>query len=202
MKSIGKFNTIKDKIVAKSREHFARFGLSKTSLNDIAKSINMGKSSLYYYFQSKEQLFESVLIAEADILLEKIRRAVDAAPTSDEKIRAFSLTKTQSIRELANIHDALKNDYFLHYACVQKIRGDYDNKLIQLMKTILDNGVKAGEYAIADTALTAEMVCLALKGMEHDWAIKNNTVDITKNLDKLLPILLYGIKRSAKGAAL
>jgi len=40
---------------------FARFGLFKTTVDEIAKAARMGKSSIYYYFRSKEDIFKAVL---------------------------------------------------------------------------------------------------------------------------------------------
>lgn len=45
------------KILEASYELLAQHGYDKTSLNMVAKSVNISKPSLYYYFSSKEELF-------------------------------------------------------------------------------------------------------------------------------------------------
>jgi len=51
----------KQLIVEAAYEIFKRFGYEKTSMNDISKEANMGKGSVYYYFESKEDIFIEAL---------------------------------------------------------------------------------------------------------------------------------------------
>ena len=44
---------------------FSRFGYRKTTMDDIAFAAGKGKSSLYYYFKNKEEVFEAVVEKEA-----------------------------------------------------------------------------------------------------------------------------------------
>lgn len=65
---------IRDKILSGAKEQFQRFGLKKTTMDDIARSIGMGKSSIYYYFKSKDEIFDRVLDDE----MLKLRYTVDS----------------------------------------------------------------------------------------------------------------------------
>ena len=51
-------------IVSSARGLFEKFGLKKTTMEDIAKEAGKGKSSLYYYFESKYEIFEAVVDQE------------------------------------------------------------------------------------------------------------------------------------------
>ncbi|MCK4357400.1 MAG: helix-turn-helix transcriptional regulator, partial [Candidatus Cloacimonetes bacterium] len=44
----------KEQILKVAGNIFAKFGLKKTTMDEIAKLARMGKSTLYYYFKSKE----------------------------------------------------------------------------------------------------------------------------------------------------
>ena len=52
-----------------AQEIFSKYGYKKTTLDDIANAVRKGKSSLYYYFPSKEDLFQAVIQKEVDSLL-------------------------------------------------------------------------------------------------------------------------------------
>ena len=41
---------IRDQIVSTAAQIFSRFGFKKTTMDDIAKGMRKGKSSIYYYF--------------------------------------------------------------------------------------------------------------------------------------------------------
>lgn len=47
----------KEQIVRAAAKRFARHGLGKTTLDEIARDVRIGKASIYHYFSSKEELF-------------------------------------------------------------------------------------------------------------------------------------------------
>ncbi len=67
---------VKHSIIEVARETFARYGFRKTTMDEIAVAARKGKSSLYYYFASKEEVFQAVVEQEAGILFSKIEHAV------------------------------------------------------------------------------------------------------------------------------
>jgi AcrR family transcriptional regulator len=48
-------------IIKAAAKRFDKHGLAKTTLNEIARDLRIGKATLYGYFSSKEELFFSVL---------------------------------------------------------------------------------------------------------------------------------------------
>ena len=63
-------------IVDTARALFKKSGFKKTTMGDIARSLGKAKSSLYYYYPSKEDIFEAVIYAEMDELLVEIHHAL------------------------------------------------------------------------------------------------------------------------------
>ncbi|HSU50274.1 MAG TPA: helix-turn-helix domain-containing protein, partial [Segetibacter sp.] len=51
-------------ILSTAKALFAHHGLKKTTMEDIANSLGKGKSTLYYYFTGKTQIFEAVVKEE------------------------------------------------------------------------------------------------------------------------------------------
>jgi AcrR family transcriptional regulator len=52
---------VRDKIVSVASKIFTRFGFKKTTMEEIAMASKKGKSSIYYYFNSKEDIFRAVV---------------------------------------------------------------------------------------------------------------------------------------------
>ena len=63
------------KIVITASQIFGRFGFRKTTMEEIARALKIGKSSIYYYFNSKEEIFEAVVKYEANLLRSELTRA-------------------------------------------------------------------------------------------------------------------------------
>ena len=57
MEARSKKNIARENILRTAREIFSKYGYKKTTLDDIANAVRKGKSSLYYYFSSKEDCF-------------------------------------------------------------------------------------------------------------------------------------------------
>jgi len=58
---VKKQKSIQHRIVHTASQVFSRFGFKKATMEDIANAVGMGKSSIYYYFKSKEEIFEAVV---------------------------------------------------------------------------------------------------------------------------------------------
>jgi AcrR family transcriptional regulator len=174
---------------------FARYGLSKTTLDDIAREAHMGKSSIYYYFTDKEELFKAVLEKEMDVFKMRLEAAIAAAESPQEKLKQFIIFRMQCLRELLNVYNALKDDYLRHYAFIQKLRSSYDRQEFEAIREILADGIKRKVFRIQDLDLTSQAVLIAMKGYEYEWAVRGSGREIERNLDKLLEILFRGIVR-------
>jgi AcrR family transcriptional regulator len=172
---------------------FARFGLFKTTVDEIAKAARMGKSSIYYYFRSKEDIFKAVLEKELRILKEKIAKAIAESRSPQEKLKNFIVTRMKYVKELANIYSALKDEYLRHYEFIQKLRQNYDIEEINIIKKILQEGINQKVFFIKDLELTSFAIATAIKGLEYDWAIRIEEKDLEEGIDKLLEVLFYGL---------
>jgi len=59
-------------IIKAAAKRFDKHGINKTTLNEIARDLRIGKATLYGYFASKEDIFYSVLDWEGSQYLEEI----------------------------------------------------------------------------------------------------------------------------------
>ncbi len=63
----------KTQILKTAIKRFARHGLHKTTLDEIARDLRIGKATLYHYFESKDALFFATLEYDSNLILEEIR---------------------------------------------------------------------------------------------------------------------------------
>ena len=174
---------------------FARFGLSKTTIDDIAKKAHMGKASIYYYFANKEAIFKEVVEKEGKILKEKLLDAVNTQTTPQKKIHSYIITRMTAIKDLSNYYSALREEYLKHFSFIEKARQSYDAFEITMVSTILSEGQKKGLFDIQDITLTAETIVAAMKGLEYQWSMEGSKEEIAEKVDALLKILFKGIEK-------
>lgn len=172
---------------------FSRYGLLKTTVDEIAKAARMGKASLYHYFQSKEDIFKEVVEHENKFLKEKIREAIINENTPQKKMKIYILKKMEYLKELVNIDSVLKDKYLEHYAFIENIREKNRREELFTIREILQDGEDKGIFDINDIELTAFTIASALKSLEYPWSVNIPFSEIELNIDKLLEILFNGI---------
>ena len=179
-------------IVKAAQDIFARFGFRKATVNDIARAAHKAKSSIYRYFKSKEEIFQTIVEKESQILKEKIERSINAQSNPREKIRTYVITRMKVLKKLANFYSALKDEYLEHYAFIEKIRKKYLDDETKMIEKILRTGVEQGVFMIENIELTAFAIIVALKGLEYPL-IAQSISNTGQGINSLLEILFRGI---------
>lgn len=184
---------VKEAIVNVARHIFSRFGFKKTTMDEIAIASRKGKSSIYYYFSSKEEIFQTVVEKEALILKDELKKAILDEYSPAQKLKMHVLVRMRTMEKLANFYSAIKDDYLSHLDFIEKIRRKYDQEEIQLMESILKEGVANNTFEIEDTTLAAIAIVTALKGIEIPlfWGLEEK--DVERRLDHLIHILFHGV---------
>ena len=88
----------KDKILEISADVFAKYGYKAVSISSLLKEIGINKSTLYYYFKSKKEIFEEVVKRNFDNLIKKLEENIAKCKTPEEKIDVFIDTIAQRSR--------------------------------------------------------------------------------------------------------
>ncbi|RLE13155.1 TetR/AcrR family transcriptional regulator [Candidatus Aerophobetes bacterium] len=186
-------NSKSELILNVAQKLFAQYGFKKTTLDEIARSAHITKSSIYYYFDSKEDIFRAVLEKENRLWSQKIREVISKANTPQEKLRAYVVTKMKHLSQLVNFYSALKEEYLEHYSFIERIRKKNLQEEIKIVRAILKEGAKKGIFQVEDLELVAFVIVTALKGLEYPWAMKVPMPDMEEHIDLLLKVLFNGL---------
>ncbi|HZY65025.1 MAG: TetR/AcrR family transcriptional regulator [Actinomycetota bacterium] len=84
---------IREQLLETGRELFPRYGLKKTSLEDLTRPAGIAKSSFYNFFDSKEALYLELLVEErhrlrGEISADSFKGAVDGREAVERFLRA------------------------------------------------------------------------------------------------------------------
>lgn len=185
----------KEIILKVSQKLFARFGLLKTTVDEIAGLARIGKGTIYHYFTSKEEIFAEVVDKEEKFLKEQIKNAIDDETAPQGKLRAFILTKIRCLKDLVNYYSALKDEYLENYSFIEKARQKNFEEESRIVLAILQDGIKKSVFEIENPKLASLAVVSALKGLEYSWTVDDSICEIEKSVDNLLQILFRGVER-------
>jgi len=180
-------------ILRAAKTLFGRYGFRKTSLADVASEARMGKSSIYYYFPSKEDLFRAVVGAEFKTLSARVREAVARESSPEARLRTFVLTRMRVARELASAYAVLHDEYLDGLAFVEQVRQQAFQEEVQTIQAVLEEGIEVGIFDVSNASLTAYGIAVALKGLEYPWLVDSDDAKLESDLDLLLKLLMKAI---------
>jgi AcrR family transcriptional regulator len=149
-------NERKQQIIRAAVKRFARHGHGKTTLEEIARDIRIGKATIYHYFKSKDELFFASLKWETDQFIEDIK----AIFNNEELAVGARLLEYISYKE--NIDTRYK---LLFNLILQLVEDDSFEKEKEIMKNMLNR-----EEEIVKLALSS-IYSSRLEGMNESLPI-------------------------------
>jgi AcrR family transcriptional regulator len=181
------------KIINSAGQIFSRFGFKKTSMDEIAKALSMGKSSVYYYFDSKEKIFEAVVLSEANTLRNELTTAIKAVDSPIEKLKNYVFVRMKSFENLSNYYNAIFDKNLNHFEFIEKIREKYDREELAILRLIIYDGARKNVFNVKNSEYTAIAIQTALKGLEVPLFWRKRQDNIENRLNAILDVLYYGI---------
>ena len=75
----------------------------------------------------------------------------------------------------------------------ESIRNKLFQREVNIIHSILKEGVEQGVFNLSDLLLTARAIGHALRGFELNWLVQESEEKIDNYLDGLMSILFYGL---------
>ena len=134
---------VRETIMMAAIKNFSKYGYAITKMDDIAKSGNVSKGTLYLYFESKEELFESICKSNQQILIDersglfesKARIRQDLGTFYDNFLHALKETHNIRIEALAeSVHNPKLR------RIIQKNRKEIELNVEEFLKGMKRNG--------------------------------------------------------------
>ena len=183
----------RNKIIEIARSIFSHFGFKKTTMEEIATASRKGKSSIYYYFNNKEEIFKAVVEREAEELKAELMTKIKETEDPKERLRIYILVRMRKLNNLTNFYSALKSDYLSHLDFIEQIRKTYDLEEIKMVSQIIQEGMDKGEFGVNDPQLSAIAIVTAMKGLEVPMFTGNFQGDFEMRINNVINFLFYGI---------
>jgi len=182
-----------ESILDTAKKMFARYGLQKTSLDEVARMARVAKATIYNYFGSKDRVYLEVLRREMDEIVEKISSSVDQEALPEDKLVAFVKAKFRYMRQAINILNLDREGIEKLLPSAESIRNELIEQEVDIIRSILNEGAEKGIFHINNTLLAARAIGHALRGFELNWLVQESEERIDHHLDELMSIIFYGL---------
>jgi AcrR family transcriptional regulator len=203
--SMNKKELVKEKIGRVAMKCFAKYGLDKTTLDDIAKEVGLNKASLYYYYKNKEDIFLEVAIREGQDFLASLQANALVKKNTEARVTFYLLERINYYKNILNmnrvsvetLHKMLPRFFELFDSIMQAE--------VQFLSKIIREGVKKKELIKVDPdKLASSLIAMndALKHhAEHKAILKNqDEIDysqILKEMKFLLALIFKGLNQKS-----
>ena len=125
------------RIIRTASRIFSHYGFRKTTMDEISRALKKGKSSIYYYFPGKEEIFEAVVLYEANQLRRRLTAAIKEVDSPPDKLRNYIYVRMREFAKLSNYYNAVFDKNLDHYEFIEKIRARYDREELAIIRLLV-----------------------------------------------------------------
>jgi AcrR family transcriptional regulator len=193
-----------DRIREAALRLFAAKGYAAVSMREISGAVGLQAAALYNHFPNKQALLTDLMLSHMDGLI----TAWDAQVAPDE-------TPAQALERLCRFHiryhagrsDAVFISYMElrslepeNFTLVERLRQTYET----IVRNILDNGTRSGDFQITDTRVAAMAIIAMLTGV-NTWYRQKGRLNLKEiediYTDMVLRVAGVGLKEELCSAA-
>jgi len=170
-------------IIAAAEKAFDANGYAATTMAAVAAEAGVSKGSIYNYFESKQDLFTQVCVSALDVNEAELDRLVAGPASAPEKLRAVLDRWYERLGRYTRVGRLILE--FWATAAREKRRNALPQALEglcaageQQVRTIVEQGVRAGEFSRqVNAAAAGAMIMAVLRGVTVQAAVLGEKVD-------------------------
>jgi AcrR family transcriptional regulator len=190
----------RDQIMAAAKKVFARKGFHATTIADIAKRAGLSYGSIYWYFDSKDELFHALLAAEERALRDHVGSAlaalgVPAADAGPEEPLRVAVRATLEFFESdkATVKLLLRDPYAMGERFEKHLGGIYE-RFIDDIETFVVAAQRRGEVVAAPPRMVAYTLAALVGQLAHRRLGTDHDVTAAEVADFVVALALDGLR--------
>lgn len=168
----------RDRLIEVARQLFARKGVDNTTMLDIAAASERGRRTLYTYFRNKREIHQAVIEREGEQTVAREREIEHQNISAHEKLKQILFARFETLRcdSAQRAYDARQLINLLEGKRVGKIRRLAAQKEIEILRSVVRQGVDSGEFRADIAPDIVPMVVMMMLGV--DSTASERTIDV------------------------
>ena len=185
----------KREIIETAKRLFVERGYEETQIKDIVSEIGVAQGLFYYYFKSKDEVFEIIASEYADAIIKKVEELlVSKMATKDKIFGIFDvfLDKAESESILFN------EIQFVGGGVIHKrVFNDLSKKLLPIILKIVEQAINNGEFHCQFPIQTTQIIIYGLLSVLQEIEYDKRIDYLKNNLNAIKDIIInmYKIER-------
>jgi AcrR family transcriptional regulator len=185
----------KEQILDAAEKVFTHKGLDEARMDDIAEGTGVSKGTLYLYFKSKEDLIIAILDRIFRGMFERLEARAGEELSATEAVRRFTDEATRDYKRMLHMMPVAYEFLALAFRnkTVQKALKQYFDIYMDALVPIIQRGIDSGEFRKVDAQEVALAAGAIYEGTVLLWVYDKSRVDVEKNIQSSIKLLLEGI---------
>lgn len=175
---------------------FAERGFAGTSLQDVATSMGLKRPALYYYFKSKEELLDRLIIQAVNDPANQLKDIAERADLdAAERLHAITHRNvTWVLNHTAQFLLLVKSESELSPASAEKFNASR-REAADIVTAVIEEGIESGLFRTVDPRIAALSV-FGISNWAAWWYNPEGPDSIESVADQLADMALAGLQRS------
>lgn len=175
---------------------FIQKGFNGASVDDIAARAGLSKGSLYWYFDSKDDIILGILDAMFSREITFYQETSGGKTTAVEKLQYFLDIALEDIVQMEPLLPILFEYWGLihHKEQIQARFGRYYEEVFGILTPIIQEGVDNGEFHPVDVSKVVAALGAVIEGMFVLWAAVPGMVDLRENITSGVWLIVDGLR--------
>ena len=151
--------TTRDGILEAARRRFLRFGVRKTTVDEVAREAGCSRTTLYAHFRNKQDLYASLLEQDAEAFIREASGVLATGANAGRKIRGIVETTRRTYARNHVMRLALAGDAEMSLEPVaHAFTREQEQRIVELLQQVLEEGVEEGSLRSIDTERVAYLM--------------------------------------------
>ncbi|WP_118972919.1 TetR/AcrR family transcriptional regulator [Taibaiella koreensis] len=182
---------------------YRKHGLKKVTMDDVSKAIGKSRSSLYYYYKNRDEIFEAVMDTLIRDVINEIEVAVSKAATVADKLRAFCLTKVKTSEDRKAFFSAIEagmdfDEMSRHAQYMSQVHKRLMAAEATMLKAVLAGGAKSKEIRTLKPKELETLIFVLLggiRGIRRELQQESSFARLEPAVDTLTGMTMQWLKK-------
>ncbi|MFN2232990.1 MAG: TetR/AcrR family transcriptional regulator [Anaerolineales bacterium] len=182
----------REKILEAAAYIFSEKGYHAASMQDIARSVNLQKASLYHHVSSKQEILLELLDQALDILIMRIGAVASLKIPPEEKLRSAMYVYLECLLERRELSAVL---LFEHRSLNAELKSRHlprRDRFESIWRGMIREGVNTGIFECDDPALAARAL-LGVMNWTITWFKVDGVLSVKDIADQYANIFFRGL---------
>ncbi len=186
----------KKEIIEAAIRVFSRVGLHQARMDDIVEESGLSKGTLYWYFNSKDDIIVAILENLFAAELEVLQLPSDPELSASQRIEAYIQRTMTDLTEMLRLQPLTYEFYAMAFRnqAIREMLTQYLNAYMKALVPVIQQGIEAGEFRQVDATDAAIALGAMFEGVMLLWMYDPELVDLNHHFETSLDIFLHGLQ--------